>query len=92
MATEITHLPVEMTLKIFNNLSLHQLVINCSKVCVHWKDMVAQFVLGPKLLKLARFNGAFKKAIVADGWTEEVFNSSDLILSLYEKYEKFTRK
>ena len=90
-ATGIDDLPVEMFLQIFENLSLRETVINCANTCTDWRETIAQFILGPKLLRLARINGKFKRDIEEDGWTEEG-NDTDLILSLYGKYEDYKRK
>ena len=91
--TEINDLPMEMLVMILENLSLHDLVDKCSKTCLEWRDAIAQFILRPKILRLARDNGQFKRAIIQDGWTEgEEAQDSDFIMSLYLKYEFYSSK
>ena len=89
--SEIKQLPVEMLLNIFENLSLHDLVVKGSKTCLQWREIITQFMLRPKILRLANVNGAFKKNIEKDGWTEEC-DDTELILSLYQKYEIYSSK
>ena len=89
--TGINDLPIEMLLEIFENLKLHDLVVNSSKTCLQWREIIPQFILRPKILRLANVNGAFKKDIEEDGWTEET-SDSELILSLYHKYEFYSSK
>ena len=89
--TEINDLPVEMILEIFENLSLHELVVNSSKTCLQWRYIIGQFILAPKILRLANVNGTFKKEIKEVGWTEES-NDTELIFSLYQKYEYYSSK
>ena len=84
-------MPVEMILEIFENLSLDELVVNSSKTCLQWRYIIGHFILAPKILRLANVNGIFKKEITEDGWTEES-NDTDLILSLYQKYEFYSSK
>ena len=89
--TRINDLPIEMLLEIFESLSLHELVVNVSKTCLQWREIITQFILRPKILRLAKVNKAFKKNIEEDGWTEDS-NDTDLILSLYQKYEFHSSK
>ena len=89
--TPINYLPVEMMLEIFENLSLHELVVNSSKTCLRWREIISQFILAPKIMRLANANGTFKKEIKEVGWTEES-NDTELILSLYQKYEYCSSK
>ena len=89
--TEINDLPVEMILEIFESLSLHELVVNSSKTCLRWREIIGQFILAPKIMRMANVNGTFKKEIKEDGWSEES-NESNLILSLYQKYEFYSSK
>ena len=56
-------LPVEMKLKIFENLSIHDLVAHCSKTCLQWEEIVAKFFVRPKLVELANVNEIFKRKI-----------------------------
>ena len=87
--TRINDLPIKMQLMILENISLHELVVNSSKVCFQWQETIAHFIMGPKLLRLANVNGKFKRDIKEDGWTEEA-QESDFILSLYPKYQFFS--
>ena len=83
--TFINDLPDEMLLSIFEYLSMHELV-KYSKTCLQWRDIIAQFILRTKILRLAKTNGLFKREIQQEGWTEEA-QDSDFIMSLYPKYE-----
>ena len=88
----ICNLPVEMRLEILEKLSLHELVVNSSKTCHQWRDDIAQHILAPKILALAEVNEKFKMDIKEKGWAEEANNTTELIMSLYDKYEHFTSK
>ena len=86
--TTIAVLPPEMLLEIFQNLRLHQLVTNCATVSPQWWEIIAKFILKPKILRLANCNGQFKREITQAGWTEES-NQLELIISLYQKKKLF---
>ena len=88
----ICDLPIEMRLEILEKLSLHELVVNSSKTCHQWRDDIAQHILAPKILDLAEVNQKFKMDIKEKGWAEEANNTTELIMSLYDKYEHFTSK
>ena len=88
----ICDLPIEMRLEILEKLSLHELVVNSSKTCHQWRDDIAQHILAPKILALAEVNEKFKMDIKEKGWAEEANNTTELIMSLYNKYEHFTSK
>ena len=90
--TGMNNLPIEMQLMILENISLHELVVNGSKVCLQWREIIAHFILGSKVLRLANVNGNFKRDIEKDGWSQEEANQSELILSLYKKYEFHSSK
>ena len=81
-------LPIEMQLMILENISLHELVVNSSKVSLQWREIIAQFILGSKVMRLANVNGNFKRDIEKDGWSQEA-NESELIMSLYQKYANY---
>ena len=88
----ICGLPIEMRLEILEKLSLHELVVNSSKTCHQWRDDIAQHILAPKILALAEVNEQFKMGIKAKGWAEEQANNpTELLMSLYNKYEHFSR-
>ena len=87
----ICDLPIEMRLEILEKLSLHELVVNSSKTCHQWRDDIAG-ILAPKILALAEVNEKFKMDIKEKGWTEEANNTTELIMSLYDKYDHFTSK
>ena len=87
----ICDLPIEMRLEILEKLSLHELVVNSSKTCHQWRDDIAQHILAPKILALAEVNDKFKMDIKEKGWGEEANNTTDLLMSLYNKYEHFSR-
>ena len=86
----ICDLPIEMRLEILEKLSLHELVVNSSKTCHQWRDDIAQHILAPKILALAEVNEKFKMDIKEKGWAEEANNPTELLMSLYNKYEHFT--
>ena len=88
---EIIDLPDEMLLEIFEKMSLHELVVNTSKTSWQWRDLIAQYILGPKVLTLSSDNEMFKKIILANGWIGE-HNDPELMLSLYHQYVLFTSK
>ena len=87
----ICDLPIEMRLEILEKLSLHELVVNSSKTCHQWRDDIAQHILAPKILALAEVNEKFKMDIKEKGWAEEANNTTELIMSLYNQYEHFSR-
>ena len=89
--TMINDLPVEMFITIMEYLSLDQVVVNCAKTCVQWKEDIGRFILGPKLRSLAMINKRFKVEIEVQGWNEEC-SDVDFIFSLYDKYEQLTSK
>ena len=89
--TFLNDLPDEMLLSIFEYLGLHELVVKYSETCLQWRDIIAQFILRTKILRLAKTNGLFKREIQQEGWTEYA-QESDFILSLYTKYEFHTSK
>ena len=69
----IDDLPEEMLLEIFENLSLFDLVVNCSKTCPEWKEIIAKHILKPNIRKYANVDAKFKMAIQEnDGWTKDV--------------------
>ena len=87
-------LPIEMRLEILEKLSLHELVVNSSKTCHQWRDDIAQHILAPKILALAKVNEKFKMDIKEKGWTEaeEANNPTELLMSLYKElfiYNKY---
>ena len=85
MVVTIDDLPEEMLLEIFEKLSLFDLVVNCSKTCPEWKDIIAKHILGPKTRKFASMDVKFKMAIQENvGWTEES-NATDLMFTIYGK-------
>ena len=71
MAT-FSNLPTETIVQIFKNIALHDLVDNCSRTCLRWREIIALFLVRPRIQRL--------------GWKEET-NDIDLILSGYQKYE-----
>ena len=87
----ICDLPIEMRLEILEKLDLHELVVNSSKTCHQWRDDIAQHILAPKILALAEVNEKFKMDIKEKGWAEEANNTTELLMSLYDKYEHFSR-
>ena len=89
--TKVNALPEEMLLFIFKKLSLHDAVLNWSKTCVKWRDTVALGILKPAILELARTNVQFKEEIKLHRLTKNC-KDSDLMLSLYGKYEKYSSK
>ena len=83
----IDDLPEEMLLAIFENLSLFDLVVNCSETCPEWKEIIAKRILKPNIRKFADVNAKFKMMIQEnDGWTEES-NATDLMFNIYGKYD-----
>ena len=61
--TAIRALPEEMLFFTLKKASLHDAVLNCSKVSIQWKDTVALGILKPAILKLANTNKQFKEEI-----------------------------
>ena len=88
----ICNLPIEMRLEILEKLSLHELVVNASETCHQWRDDIAQHILAPKILAMAKVNEKFKMEIKEKGWAEEANNPTELIMSLFDKYDHFTSK
>ena len=83
----IDDLPEEMLLEIFEKLSLFDLVVNCSKTCPEWKEIIAKHILKPNIRKFADMDGNNKMVIQEnDGWTEES-NATDLMFTIYGKYD-----
>ena len=64
-------LPDEMLAEIFEYLSLHELIVNTSKTCCLWREIIARYMLQPKLITLANTHGKFKEQIQALNWTED---------------------
>ena len=89
--TFIQDLPNEILINIFKNISLHELVTNCTKICVRWREIIVQSILRPNIVKIANANGKFKKDILEDGWTYQMTDTK-VILSLYQKYEFYSSK
>ena len=69
--THINDMPDEMLIGVLEKLTLHELVVNTSKTCWIWSDLIARFVFGPKVLELADGNAEFKADILADKWTRD---------------------
>ena len=89
--TSVQDLPNEVHVIIFEKISLHELVTNCANICGRWRELVAQRILGPKINKLAKINRKFRMDIKEAGWVEEANNPTELLMSLYNKYEHFSR-
>ena len=70
--TCIQDLPIEMHLEILEKLSLHELVVNSSKTCHQWRDDIAQHILAPKILALAKVNEKFKMDIKEKGFRVDI--------------------
>ena len=81
-------LPVEMQVKILENLAIHELVVNTSKTSLRWRAIIAKFILASKITKLANVNEDFEKEIKLQGWSQQT-NDTELIMSLYQKYQYF---
>ena len=90
--TFVQDLPNEILVTIFEKICLHELVTNCANICGRWRELVAQRILGPKINKLAKINRKFRMDIKDAGWVEEANNPTELLMSLYNKYEHFTSK
>ena len=87
--TNINDLPDEMLVEIFEYLPLDEVVTNTAETSLEWRDIIARFIMRPRILRLAGDNEKFKRNIMDQGWTEEQI-STDLILSFYQKYELFS--
>ena len=87
----IKDLPTEMLVMILENVPLHELVSNCSKTCIKWREIVALFIMKEKVNKLATTHLVFKIKIEQQGWSKDC-TDIDLILSLYGMYEYNTSK
>ena len=85
-AVEINDLPEEMLLEVFQylNLSHDRLFMQYSKICVHWREIIARYIVAPRIAQVASSNVEFKKVIEKNGWTEEC-NDAELILLIYHK-------
>ena len=60
-----------MLSEILSHLRLHDLVVLYSKVCLQWRKVIAQFILGSEIRRLAHDNTEFKREITEDyGWKE----------------------
>ena len=81
----VQDLPNEVLVIIFEKISLHELVTNCANICVRWRELVAQRILGPKITKLAKINRKFRMDINKKAWAEEANNPTELLMSLYNK-------
>ena len=90
--TFVQDLPNEILVTIFEKICLHELVTNCANICGRWRELVAQRILGPKINKLAKINRKFRMDIKEAGWAEEAINPTELLMSLYNKYDHFTSK
>ena len=90
----ISDLPDEMILEILEKLPLREVVVNTSKTCLHWRNLVAQHILGPKIQALADKSSNFKRTIQGKTkrWTGTVEDEPELIISLYHTYEYFFSK
>ena len=90
----INDLPDEMILEILEKLPLREVVVNTSKTCLSWRNLVAQHILAPKIQALAAKSSNFKWTIQdkAKGWTGTVDDEPELIISLYHTYEYFSSK
>ena len=88
--TSIHDLPEEVLLLIFRNLSLHE-IVKCSKICQSWREIIAQGILRPELLKYANANEQLEIDFTERGWTREC-QDTDLILFLYRKYHSYECK
>ena len=87
----IDDLPVEVIVKVFDSLTLHEIFITCSNVSSKWQGIVALSVLRPKMSKLSKVNQGFRMMAEKQGWSSEC-EDVELILSLYSKYEYFSSK
>ena len=78
----ITILPPEILVLIFNFLSLEEIVI-CSNVNMRWREVVAQYFMQPHICRIASEDDEFKSFIEKGGWTSKC-QDTDKIHSLYE--------
>ena len=85
-AMEINDLPEEMLLEIFEylNFSHYQLLMQYSKICVHWREIIARHIVAPRIARVATSNDKFKKLIEKNGWTEEC-DDTELLLFIHHK-------
>ena len=83
---EINDLPEEMLLEVFEylNFSHHQLLMQYSKICCHWREIIARHIVAPRIARVATSNDKFKKLIEKNGWTEEC-NDTELLLFIHHK-------
>ena len=62
-------LPNEMITEILEKIDLPEVVLNTSKTCPLWTNLIAQSILKPKILTLASQSCKFNSIIQAKGWT-----------------------
>ena len=85
-AVEINDLPEEMLLEVFQylNFSHDRLLMQYSKICVHWREIIARYIVAPRIARVASANVELKKLIEKNGWTEEC-NDTELLLFIHHK-------
>ena len=85
MVVTIKDLPPEVLVFILKYLNITDIVENCSKTCVNWKEITAQFFMQPRLLKLSKSDKEAKRALEREGWSKNC-QDYDFIICLHEKY------
>ena len=88
MTVTILDLPPEILVLIFKNINLTEVAENCSKTCLLWKTIIAQFVLQPRLREIAKYDDDVKEILTNANWTQQSTNH-DLIMSLYDKFKSY---
>ena len=69
-------LPIEIKVKIFENVNMHQLVEYCSRTCLQWRAIIAQLILRPKIQRLR--------------WTGKINDTEGIISGYHLYFSKFT--
>ena len=82
----IVHLPPEILLLIFKNLSFRYIIENCAKVCVKWQSVAAKFFFQPYLEKLTNYDQEYCDFLKKLGWSDECSNP-EKILWFYDIFE-----
>ena len=85
-AVEINDLPEEMLLEVFQylNFSHDRLLMQYSKICVHWREIIARYIVAPRIAQVASSNVEFKKLLEKNGWTEECVDA-EMLHFIYNK-------
>ena len=85
--TKISHLPPEILIVIFKYVDVKD-IENCSITCRYWKKLLAEFLMRPRLNRLAKSNLTLKKKLIANGWKKNC-HDYDIIRKLHKKFKYY---